>query len=72
VAGCEKLIVDGPICKQKWENCRVVFKTGILCSFQNRTDLHGTIGEKKDGEFFWIRSGGQHRVVARGVEAEDD
>ena len=53
-------------------NCRVVFKTGILCSFQNRTDLHGTIGEKKDGEFFWIRSGGQHRVVARGVEAEDD
>jgi len=52
--------------------CRVVFKTGILCSVQNRTDLLGAIGEKKDGEFFWIGSGGQHRVMARGVEAEDD
>ena len=36
------------------QDCRVVFKTGILCSQQDRRPSCGVIGEQKQGFLFGI------------------
>ena len=52
--------------------CRVVFKTGMFCSFQNKTVSVRAVGEEDCGFLLRIWGGGQHGVVAGGMEAKHD